>query len=320
MEPRDQIIANFLGFSDKNGNNVIQMMKHAADPSNVTMNNETRSKYERLKMLSLGSWACSLAIAFVDVVVDVVVVVPVVSSEPSDTEFCDVPNGFLKTEKKLLPDPADDGGAGADVDGAVVGRIGSSSGRLTPGTRFSIDLSAAIVLYWDCDWVGFGVGYIYSGMLIDYFFQKEFPNFWIYIYFLNFHMARSLFCSVSSAKSQVSSLKSQVSRLHRLNRTSGEDLNIRTTSEIPFTRNPHPQTHPKPPKTTYNSPHRTRYKMSHGAYTYTRHSATPIPKVGPLYRYTATFLGATMWFWIFYRTKHDWKQWAALEHPWDAHH
>lgn len=60
--------------------------------------------------------------------------------------------------------------------------------------------------------------------------------------------------------------------------------------------------------------------MSHGHYTYTRHTGAPIPQAGPFYRYTATFLGATMWFWIFYRAKHDWKHWVGIEHPWDHQH
>ncbi|ODV82603.1 hypothetical protein CANARDRAFT_204871 [[Candida] arabinofermentans NRRL YB-2248] len=62
-------------------------------------------------------------------------------------------------------------------------------------------------------------------------------------------------------------------------------------------------------------------KSAHGAAPkYIRHSGPPPPQVSKLFTYTATTLGATMWFWIFYRTKHDWKHWAALEHPWDHSH
>lgn len=53
---------------------------------------------------------------------------------------------------------------------------------------------------------------------------------------------------------------------------------------------------------------------------YVRHSGAPKPIAGPFYRYTATALGATMWFWMFYRAKHDWKHWVGIEHPWDHHH
>lgn len=60
--------------------------------------------------------------------------------------------------------------------------------------------------------------------------------------------------------------------------------------------------------------------MSHAAGSYTRHGGAPVPKAGPFYRYSATFLGATMWFWMFYRAKHDWKHWVGIEHPWDHQH
>lgn len=45
-------------------------------------------------------------------------------------------------------------------------------------------------------------------------------------------------------------------------------------------------------------------------------SRAPVPHGPAIYRYTATFLGATMWFWLFYRAKHDWKQWVGM-HPWE---
>lgn len=61
-------------------------------------------------------------------------------------------------------------------------------------------------------------------------------------------------------------------------------------------------------------------EMSHAAAGYTRHGGAPVPKAGPFYRYSATLLGATMWFWLFYRAKHDWKQWVGIEHPWDHAH
>lgn len=68
------------------------------------------------------------------------------------------------------------------------------------------------------------------------------------------------------------------------------------------------------------APHRNTRNMSHAAAGYTRHGGAPVPKAGPFYRYSATFLGATMWFWLFYRAKHDWKQWVGIEHPWDHAH
>jgi len=37
----------------------------------------------------------------------------------------------------------------------------------------------------------------------------------------------------------------------------------------------------------------------------------------PIYRYLAVGLGATMWLWIFWRFKHDYKVMFGLEHPWD---
>lgn len=48
---------------------------------------------------------------------------------------------------------------------------------------------------------------------------------------------------------------------------------------------------------------------AHGAAKYIRHSTAPVPHVPFVYRFLATGLGATMWFWIFYRAKHDYKHW-----------
>ncbi|KAL7930549.1 hypothetical protein V8C35DRAFT_312283 [Trichoderma chlorosporum] len=38
----------------------------------------------------------------------------------------------------------------------------------------------------------------------------------------------------------------------------------------------------------------------------------PVPHVAPIYRVTATALGAGMWFWLMYRAKKDGK---ATKHP-----
>ncbi|KDN43007.1 hypothetical protein K437DRAFT_257678 [Tilletiaria anomala UBC 951] len=38
------------------------------------------------------------------------------------------------------------------------------------------------------------------------------------------------------------------------------------------------------------------------------------------HRAGATILGATMWFWIFYRARQDGPVLLGLRHPWDGHH
>ncbi|KAG6293639.1 hypothetical protein E4U45_006588 [Claviceps purpurea] len=43
----------------------------------------------------------------------------------------------------------------------------------------------------------------------------------------------------------------------------------------------------------------------------------PIPHVAPIYRLTATALGASMWFWIMYRAKKDGPVLMGWKHPWD---
>jgi hypothetical protein len=42
-----------------------------------------------------------------------------------------------------------------------------------------------------------------------------------------------------------------------------------------------------------------------------------MPHVAPIYRFTATALGAGMWFWIFYRAKKDGPVVLGWKHPWD---
>ncbi|KAI9291854.1 hypothetical protein K502DRAFT_368101 [Neoconidiobolus thromboides FSU 785] len=42
------------------------------------------------------------------------------------------------------------------------------------------------------------------------------------------------------------------------------------------------------------------------------------PKSRP-HLYLAKFMGATMWFWIFYRMKQDGPVLFGLRHPWDGH-
>ncbi|ODV82331.1 uncharacterized protein CANTADRAFT_44254 [Suhomyces tanzawaensis NRRL Y-17324] len=43
----------------------------------------------------------------------------------------------------------------------------------------------------------------------------------------------------------------------------------------------------------------------HHAVKYLRHAAVAKPHVDPKIRYASKFLGATMWFYIFYRIKED---------------
>ncbi|KAK9478857.1 hypothetical protein V1514DRAFT_329957 [Lipomyces japonicus] len=48
----------------------------------------------------------------------------------------------------------------------------------------------------------------------------------------------------------------------------------------------------------------------------------PIPVHAPprLYRYSSIVLGASMWFWIFYRLKNDGPVLFGYRHPWEGHH
>ncbi|KAH6640896.1 hypothetical protein F5144DRAFT_115956, partial [Chaetomium tenue] len=41
------------------------------------------------------------------------------------------------------------------------------------------------------------------------------------------------------------------------------------------------------------------------------------PPVRPIYRFMATGLGASMWFWIFYRAKKDGPVLLGWKHPWE---
>ncbi|GAK66164.1 NADH dehydrogenase [ubiquinone] 1 beta subcomplex subunit 2-like isoform 2 [Moesziomyces antarcticus] len=50
----------------------------------------------------------------------------------------------------------------------------------------------------------------------------------------------------------------------------------------------------------------------------------PMPGFAPhppafKHRWGAKLLGATMWFWIFYRAKQDGPVLLGLKHPWDGH-
>ncbi|KAJ5144138.1 uncharacterized protein N7515_002925 [Penicillium bovifimosum] len=49
------------------------------------------------------------------------------------------------------------------------------------------------------------------------------------------------------------------------------------------------------------------------------HSSHPIHihPVRPLYRFTATALGASMWFFLMYRAKKDGPALLGWKHPWD---
>ncbi|ODV96874.1 hypothetical protein PACTADRAFT_1461 [Pachysolen tannophilus NRRL Y-2460] len=59
--------------------------------------------------------------------------------------------------------------------------------------------------------------------------------------------------------------------------------------------------------------------MSSGSHAvkYIKHAPPPLPKVPIGYQIAAKALGATMWFWIFYRAKQDYKIWFGLKHPWE---
>ncbi|KAH6655051.1 hypothetical protein BKA67DRAFT_657013 [Truncatella angustata] len=41
------------------------------------------------------------------------------------------------------------------------------------------------------------------------------------------------------------------------------------------------------------------------------------PHVAPIYRFTATALGASMWFFLMYRAKKDGPVLMGWKHPWD---
>ncbi|ATY66629.1 hypothetical protein CCM_03935 [Cordyceps militaris CM01] len=43
----------------------------------------------------------------------------------------------------------------------------------------------------------------------------------------------------------------------------------------------------------------------------------PVPHGAPIYRLTATALGAGMWFWLMYRAKKDGAVLMGWKHPWD---
>ncbi|KAL2211954.1 hypothetical protein CC79DRAFT_1393208 [Sarocladium strictum] len=43
----------------------------------------------------------------------------------------------------------------------------------------------------------------------------------------------------------------------------------------------------------------------------------PMPHVAPVYRITATALGAGMWFWLMYRAKKDGPALMGWKHPWE---
>ncbi|EGG21279.1 hypothetical protein DFA_01160 [Cavenderia fasciculata] len=38
------------------------------------------------------------------------------------------------------------------------------------------------------------------------------------------------------------------------------------------------------------------------------------------HKYISVALGTTMWFWVFYRAKQDWRSFLGLEFPWDHGH
>ncbi|CDO54514.1 Conserved hypothetical protein [Geotrichum candidum] len=56
---------------------------------------------------------------------------------------------------------------------------------------------------------------------------------------------------------------------------------------------------------------------------YTRFGPLPKPHVSRIHNFISKGLGATMWFWIFYRVREDGGVMLGLRHPWDhgsGHH
>ncbi|KAI0897922.1 hypothetical protein F4806DRAFT_460551 [Annulohypoxylon nitens] len=47
------------------------------------------------------------------------------------------------------------------------------------------------------------------------------------------------------------------------------------------------------------------------------HYVKPFAPAAPIYRYTATALGASMWFFLMYRAKKDGAVLMGWKHPWD---
>jgi len=45
-----------------------------------------------------------------------------------------------------------------------------------------------------------------------------------------------------------------------------------------------------------------------------------IPKVQEWHKNLTTFMGTTMWLWLFWRCYYDGKAFLGLEHPWDHGH
>lgn len=61
---------------------------------------------------------------------------------------------------------------------------------------------------------------------------------------------------------------------------------------------------------------------AHHIAKYIRHAPVSKPHVDPKVKYAAKFLGATMWFYIFYRLKEDFiggHHWAYLVGGWKRH-
>ncbi|CBK20622.2 uncharacterized protein [Blastocystis hominis] len=44
------------------------------------------------------------------------------------------------------------------------------------------------------------------------------------------------------------------------------------------------------------------------------------PHVNRMHKILGTVCETTMWLWIFWRAKHDWREFLGLEHPWEGHH
>lgn len=66
-------------------------------------------------------------------------------------------------------------------------------------------------------------------------------------------------------------------------------------------------------QTPLSSPTLKNMSADSSQFKYQRHGPPPFPQVSRAHAFTAKALGSVLWFWIFYRTKHDYKIWAVCE-------
>ncbi|ODV59169.1 uncharacterized protein ASCRUDRAFT_77259 [Ascoidea rubescens DSM 1968] len=64
-------------------------------------------------------------------------------------------------------------------------------------------------------------------------------------------------------------------------------------------------------------PTRVLRSGSHHAFKYVRHAKIEAPKHSLSFTLISKGLGATFWFWIFYRLKEDGAVMFGFKHPWD---